>query len=94
MKEMMPETLRMLAEDYEGHNDKLNFDLMRSHASAWDKDMDGWGRALNDIVHLKARIEALEKALRECLNHLDVENMTMQGVERRARAALAAEEKP
>jgi len=40
----------------------------------------------------EARIEALEKALRECLDHLDVENMTTQEVERRARTALRRKE--
>ena len=45
------------------------------------------------IEQLQAHIEALEKALRECLDHLDVENMTTQEVEHRARTALCSKEK-
>ena len=63
MTELTPETLRALVgEEYDSLTHRQH---VLAHSSAWDKDMDGWGRALNDIVHLKARIEALEREVQE-----------------------------
>jgi hypothetical protein len=54
-----PETLRAFVDTWLAKGTWPHRNGM-AHVSAWDRDIDGWRVALNDIVDLKARIETLE----------------------------------